>query len=72
MILPFEVDFAELILKPTVLPWARSFCPFRAYGMWLVTHPHSFLFLLEPLVCKECYNNNGKSQDDVTELMTIL
>jgi hypothetical protein len=32
----------------------------------------SFLFLLEPLVCKESYNNNGKSQDDVTELMTIL
>ena len=20
-------------------PWAKSFCPFRAYGMWLMTHP---------------------------------
>nr|DAE17157.1 MAG TPA: hypothetical protein [Siphoviridae sp. ctbvd11] len=31
--MPFQGDFVMSILKPRVLPWARSFCPFRAYGM---------------------------------------
>ena len=35
-LLPLQGDFAVFILKPRALPWARSFCPFRAYGMWLV------------------------------------
>ena len=38
----------------------------------LICKIYNDLFLLEPLVYKESYNNNGKSQDDVTELMTIL
>ena len=41
-LLPFQGDFVVFILKPRALPWARSFCPFRAYGMWLMTHPHIF------------------------------
>ena len=24
------------VLKPKAMPWARSFCPFRAYGHWLL------------------------------------
>ena len=24
------------VLKPRAMPWARSFCPFRAYGHWLL------------------------------------
>ena len=28
-----------LVLKPRAMPWARCFCPFRAYWIWLVTHP---------------------------------
>nr|DAG34518.1 MAG TPA: hypothetical protein [Caudoviricetes sp.] len=35
------------ILKPRVLPWARSFCPFRAYRMQLTTLP---LFIFVPPV----------------------
>ena len=38
-LLPFQGDFVVSILKPRALPWAKSFCPFRAYGMWLMTHP---------------------------------
>ncbi|MEQ2509345.1 hypothetical protein AAAT87_13950, partial [Segatella sinensis] len=38
-LLPFQGDFVVFILKPRALPWARSFCPFRAYGMWLMTPP---------------------------------
>ena len=38
-LLPFQGDFAVFILNPRALPWARSFCPFRAYGMWLMIHP---------------------------------
>ena len=38
-LLPFQGDFVVFILKPRALPWAKSFCPFRAYGMWLMTHP---------------------------------
>ena len=34
--------FVVSILKPRALPWAKSFCPFRAYGMWLMTHPGGF------------------------------
>ena len=42
-LLPFQGDFVVSILKPRALPWAKSFCPFRAYGMWLMTHrPRSF------------------------------
>ena len=42
-LLPFQGDFVVSILKPRALPWAKSFCPFRAYGMWLMTHrPWSF------------------------------
>ena len=37
-LLPFQGDFVVSILKPRALPWAKSFCPFRAYGMWLMTH----------------------------------
>ena len=41
--MPFQGDFVVSILKPRALPWAKSFCPFRAYGMWLMTHrPRSF------------------------------
>ena len=43
-LLPFQGDFVVSILKPRALPWAKSFCPFRAYGMWLMTHPLAFLF----------------------------
>ena len=44
-LLPFQGDFVVSILKPRALPWAKSFCPFRAYGMWLMIHPHCiFLF----------------------------
>ena len=38
-LLPFQGDFVVFIIKPRALPWARSICPFRAYGMWLMTHP---------------------------------
>ena len=48
-LLPFQGDFVVFILKPRALPWARSFCPFRAYGMWLMTHPSFFkTFLKNP------------------------
>ena len=30
-LLPFQGDFFVFVLKPRVLPWARCFCPFRAY-----------------------------------------
>ena len=33
-----------LVLKPRAMPWARCFCPFRAYWIWLMTHPHFFLY----------------------------
>ena len=42
-LLPFQGDFVVFILKPRALPWAKSFCPFRAYGMWLMTHPLFFV-----------------------------
>ena len=42
-LLPFQGDFVVSILKPRALPWARSFCPFRAYGMCFMTHPPIFL-----------------------------
>ena len=32
-LLPFQGDFFIFVLKPRALPWARSFCPFRAYWM---------------------------------------
>ena len=31
-LLPFQGDFVVSILNPRALPWAKSFCPFRAYG----------------------------------------
>ena len=43
-LLPFQGDFVVSILKPRALPWAKSFCPFRAYGMWLMTHPLFMMF----------------------------
>ena len=48
-LLPFQGDFVVFILKPRAMPWARSFCPFRAYGMWLMTHPPSFSLSLQYL-----------------------
>ena len=33
-----------LVLKPRAMPWARCFCPFRAYWIWLMTHPLFLLF----------------------------
>ena len=45
-LLPFQGDFVVSILKPRALPWAKSFCPFRAYGMWLMTHPLYLLYEL--------------------------
>ena len=30
-LLPFQGDFFVFVLKPRALPWARCFCPFRAY-----------------------------------------
>ena len=33
IVLPFQGDFFVSVLKPRAMPWARSFCPFRAY--WL-------------------------------------
>ena len=36
-----------LVLKPRAMPWARCFCPFRAYWIWLVKHP-LFPFTLLP------------------------
>ena len=47
-LLPFQGDFVVSILKPRALPWAKSFCPFRAYGMWFMTHP--LLFPVTPLL----------------------
>ena len=44
-LLPFQGDFVVSILKPRALPWAKSFCPFRAYGVWLMTHL-LFLFIV--------------------------
>ena len=29
----FQGDFFVFVLKPRALPWARCFCPFRAYWM---------------------------------------
>ena len=45
-LLPFQGDFVVSILKPRALPWAKSFCPFRAYGMWLMTHRQCILIRL--------------------------
>ena len=28
------------------LPWARSFCPFGAYHLRLLTHPHLLIWLI--------------------------
>ena len=42
MVLAFSGRLCCIYSKPRALPWARSFCPFRAYGMWLMTHPHYF------------------------------
>ena len=39
-LLPFQGDFFVSVLKPRAMPWARSFCPFRACGEAL---PHMFL-----------------------------
>ena len=52
-LLPFQGDFAVFILKPRALPWARSFCPFRAYGMWLVTYHLVSYFFLSPLYARK-------------------
>ncbi len=32
-LLPFQGDFVVLPTLPRALPWARCFCPFRAYWM---------------------------------------
>ena len=40
----------HLYIIPRVLPWARSFCPFRAYGAILAKSRH---------IIKSAYNKAG-------------
>ena len=39
-LLPFQGDFCFLPTLPRAMPWAKSFCPFRAYGVNLVGSGH--------------------------------
>ena len=32
-LLPIQGDFFVFVIKTRALPWARCFCPFRAYWM---------------------------------------
>ena len=34
-------------ITPRALPWARSFCPFGAYHLRLLTHPQRYIALFE-------------------------
>ena len=40
-----------LVLKPRAMPWARCFCPFRAYWIWLMTHPPELESMDSSAVC---------------------
>ena len=57
-LLPFQGDFVVFILKPRALPWAKSFCPFRAYGMWLMTHHPLISFLYNKVLFYAVYIYN--------------
>ena len=47
MLLPFQGDLPFGTIIPRAMPWARSFCPFRACGAYLIA---SALYLsLQPV-----------------------